>query len=110
MKVEIENVDEIIEKEVIPFTMIDKVPTFPGCPENDKSCFNKKMQQHFQKEFDAELPNSLKLSPGKKRIIMLFFNIVVRDTVGAGSKPALKQNKIVINNTRAGLEPAPTSI
>ena len=64
--------NEIIEKEVIPFTMIDKAPTFPGCPENDKSCFNKKMQKHFQKEFDAELPNSLKLSPGKKRIIMLF--------------------------------------
>ena len=64
--------NEIIEKEVIPFTMIDKAPTFPGCPENDESCFNKKMQQHFQKEFDAELPNSLKLSPGKKRIIMLF--------------------------------------
>jgi bla regulator protein BlaR1 len=71
-KNQIQTKNEIIEKEVIPFTMIDKVPTFPGCPENDKSCFNKKMQQHFQKEFDAELPNSLKLSPGKKRIIMLF--------------------------------------
>ena len=71
-KHQIQTKNEIIEKEVIPFTMIDKVPTFPGCPENDKSCFNKKMQQHFQKEFDAELPNSLKLSPGKKRIIMLF--------------------------------------
>ena len=71
-KQQIQTKNEIIEKEVIPFTMIDKVPTFPGCPENDKSCFNKKMQQHFQKEFDAELPNSLKLSPGKKRIIMLF--------------------------------------
>ena len=64
--------NEIIEKEVIPFTMIDKAPTFPGCPENDKSCFNKKMQQHFQKEFDVNLTDSLKLSPGKKRIIMLF--------------------------------------
>lgn len=71
-KHQIQTKNEIIEKEVIPFAMIDKVPTFPGCPENDKSCFNKKMQQHFQKEFDAELPNSLKLSPGKKRIIMLF--------------------------------------
>ena len=71
-KQQIQTKNEIIEKEVIPFTMIDKAPTFPGCPENDESCFNKKMQQHFQKEFDAELPNSLKLSPGKKRIIMLF--------------------------------------
>ena len=71
-KHQIQTKNEIIEKEVIPFKIIDKAPTFPGCPENDKSCFNKKMQKHFQKEFDAELPNSLKLSPGKKRIIMLF--------------------------------------
>ena len=71
-KHQIQTKNEIIEKEVIPFAMIDKVPTFPGCPENDKSCFNKKMQQHFQKEFDVNLTDSLKLSPGKKRIIMLF--------------------------------------
>ena len=64
--------NEIIEKEVIPFAMIDKVPTFPGCPENDKSCFNNKIRQHFQKEFNVNLTDSLKLSPGKKRIIMLF--------------------------------------
>ena len=71
-KHQIQTKNEIIEKEVIPFAMIDKVPTFPGCPENDKSCFNKKMQQHFQKEFNVNLTDSLKLSPGKKRIIMLF--------------------------------------
>ena len=71
-KNQIQTKNEIIEKEVIPFTMIDKVPTFPGCPENDKSCFNKKIQQHFQKEFNVNLTDSLKLSPGKTRIIMLF--------------------------------------
>jgi hypothetical protein len=69
---EIQTTTVISADDGIPFTMIEKAPTFPGCPENDKSCFNKKMQKHFQKEFDAELHNSLKLSPGKKRIIMLF--------------------------------------
>ena len=98
-KNQIQTKNEIIEKEVIPFTMIDKVPTFPGCPENDKSCFNKKMQQHFQKEFDAELPNSLKLSPGKKRIIMLFKINKEGAIVGIKTKaphPALQEEAVRI--------------
>ena len=98
-KQQIQTKNEIIEKEVIPFTMIDKVPTFPGCPENDKSCFNKKMQQHFQKEFDAELPNSLKLSPGKKRIIMLFKINKEGAIIGIKAKaphPALQEEAVRI--------------
>ncbi len=62
--------EEVIED--VPFTIIEDVPVFPGCTNNDKKCFNKKMQQHFQKEFNVNLTDSLKLSPGKKRIIMLF--------------------------------------
>jgi bla regulator protein BlaR1 len=91
--------NEIIEKEVIPFTMIDKAPTFPGCPENDKSCFNKKMQQHFQKEFDVNLTDSLKLSPGKKRIIMLFKINKEGAIVGIKTKaphPALQEEAVRI--------------
>jgi len=30
------------------------------------------MQRHFGKKFDTDLPNELGLSPGRKRIIMLF--------------------------------------
>lgn len=30
------------------------------------------MQKHFSRKFDADLPNKLGLSPGKKRLIMLF--------------------------------------
>ena len=71
-KDQIQTKTEIIEEESIPFIILDKAPTFPGCSENDKSCFNKKIQQHFQKEFNVNLTDSLKLSPGKKRIIMLF--------------------------------------
>ena len=91
--------NEIIEKEVIPFTMIDKAPTFPGCPENDESCFNKKMQQHFQKEFDVNLTDSLKLSPGKKRIIMLFKINKEGAIVGIKTKaphPALQEEAVRI--------------
>ena len=98
-KHQIQTKNEIIEKEVIPFAMIDKVPTFPGCPENDKSCFNKKMQQHFQKEFDVNLTDSLKLSPGKKRIIMLFKINKEGAIVGIKTKaphPALQEEAVRI--------------
>lgn len=70
---EVEEVEEVIED--VPFTIIEDVPVFPGCKGNKaalKKCFNKKMQKHFAKKFDSELPNELGLSSGKKRLIMLF--------------------------------------
>lgn len=70
---EVEEVEEVIED--VPFTIIEDVPVFPGCKGNKsqlKACFNKKMQKHFAKKFDSDLPNELGLSPGKKRMIMLF--------------------------------------
>ena len=68
-------IEEEIEKDVLMINLVQKVPVFPGCEGNNqelKDCFNKKMQQHFQKKFDADLPNELGLSPGKKRVIMIF--------------------------------------
>jgi len=70
---EVEEVEEVVED--VPFTIIEDVPVFPGCKGNKtelKKCFNKKMQKHFAKKFDSDLPNELGLSPGKKRLIMLF--------------------------------------
>jgi protein TonB len=70
---EVEEVEEVIED--VPFTIIEDVPVFPGCKGGKaelKKCFNKKMQKHFARKFDSELPNELGLSSGKKRLIMLF--------------------------------------
>ena len=70
---EVEEAEEVIED--VPFTIIEDVPVFPGCKGSKaelKKCFNKKMQKHFGKKFDSDLPNELGLSPGKKRLIMLF--------------------------------------
>ena len=70
---EVEEAEEVIED--VPFTIIEDVPVFPGCKGTKaqlKACFNKKMQKHFSKKFDSDLPNELGLSPGKKRLIMLF--------------------------------------
>lgn len=70
---EVEEAEEVIED--VPFTIIEDVPVFPGCKGNKKqlkTCFNKKMQKHFAKKFNSDLPNELGLSPGKKKIIMVF--------------------------------------
>lgn len=74
---DIVEVDEPVEDlvEDVPFAIIEDVPVFPGCTGDNealKACFNKKMQKHFVKKFDSDLPNELGLSPGKKRLIMLF--------------------------------------
>ena len=97
---EVEEVEEVIED--VPFTIIEDVPVFPGCKGNKtelKACFNKKMQKHFQKKFDADLPNDLGLSPGKKRIIMLFKIDKNGDIVGIRAKaphPKLQKEAIRI--------------
>ena len=88
--------------EDVPFTIIEDVPVFPGCKGNKKelkSCFNKKMQQHFGRKFNADLPNDLGMSPGKKRIIMLFKINKVGDIVDIRAKaphPRLEKEAIRI--------------
>jgi len=71
--VEIEEVEEVIED--VSFMIIEDVPVFPGCKGNKKQlkdCFSKKVQKHFSRKFDADLPNELGLSPGKKRVFIAF--------------------------------------
>ena len=71
--VEVEEVEEVIED--VSFMIIEDVPVFPGCKGNKKQlkdCFSKKVQKHFSRKFDADLPNELGLSPGKKRVFIAF--------------------------------------
>jgi hypothetical protein len=63
---------EVLEEESIAFMKLDKAPTFPGCPEGDKDCFNKEIQKHFFKNFNSQIANQLGLKSGKNRMIMLF--------------------------------------
>jgi len=61
--------------ENVPFMVLETVPTFPGCSgDNDelRACFNKKMQRHFSKKFNADILGELGLSPGKKSVVMQF--------------------------------------
>jgi periplasmic protein TonB len=71
--VEVEEAEEVVED--VSFMIIEDVPVFPGCKGNKaelKKCFSEKVQKHFSRKFDAELPNELGLSPGRKRVYIAF--------------------------------------
>jgi beta-lactamase regulating signal transducer with metallopeptidase domain len=72
MKMSFNPDEEVEEKEEISFLEINKAPTFPGCESGDKDCFSLNIQKHFIKNFDATLPKTLGLSPGKKRVFISF--------------------------------------
>ena len=63
---------EKVETERVSFMSIDKAPTFPGCETGDKKCFSTSVQKHFIKNFDGDLPKTLGLSAGKKRVFIGF--------------------------------------
>jgi protein TonB len=97
---EVEEVEEVVED--VPFAIIEEVPIFPGCKGNKKElrkCFNKKMQKHFSKKFDSDLPNELGISPGRKRLSMQFRvdpNGDVVDVKALAPHPKLKKEVIRI--------------
>ena len=71
--VEIQEVEEVVED--VSFMIIEDVPVFPGCKgsKNElKACFSKMVQKHFSRKFDADLPNELGLSAGRKRVFIGF--------------------------------------
>jgi len=70
---EVEEVEEVVED--VSFMIIEDVPVFPGCKGNKKelkACFSKMVQKHFSRKFDADLPNELGLSSGRKRVFIGF--------------------------------------
>ena len=71
--VEVKIVEKIIED--VNFMVIEDAPVFPGCKGSKdqlKKCFNKNVQKHFSKKFDADLPNELGLTAGRKRVFIGF--------------------------------------
>lgn len=77
--VKTENIQEVNEDEVvvddIPFAVIEEVPVFPGCKGSKaekKACFNTQISLIVQKNFRGEIAQDLGLSPGVKKIFVLF--------------------------------------
>ena len=66
---------EFYEDGTVPFASVETVPVFPGCEgSNDvlKKCLQEKITEHVSTNFNANLANSLGLTPGIKRIFVMF--------------------------------------
>lgn len=64
---------DAIKGDDVPFAIVDNVPVFPGCEGKDpKACLNRGIQEFVAKEFNADIAQTLGLSPGKKKIYVQF--------------------------------------
>ena len=71
--IEVEEEEEVMED--VPFAMIEDVPVYPGCKGNKaklRACLQEKIQKLVMKKFNSELASDLGLSPGVKRIFVMF--------------------------------------
>jgi protein TonB len=107
--VEIEEAEEVIED--VNFMIIEDAPVFPGCKGSKKElkdCFSQMVQKHFSRKFDADLPNELGLSPGKKRVFIGFKidrqgNIV--NIQARAPHPKIKEEVIKVMNLLPKMKP-----
>ncbi len=72
VKIDVVDETEKIYEENIPFAVVEKTPTFPGCEDGDKKCLNLSLTKLVQENFDSKLTNTLGLKPGEKRIYVQF--------------------------------------
>ncbi len=101
---------EPVTEDVI-FIAVEDVPVFPGC-KGDRAaltkCFSEKVQKHFARKFDAELPSELGLSSGKKRVhigfkIDKFGNVI--DIKALAPHPKIKKEVIKVMKLLPKMQP-----
>ncbi|REE82855.1 TonB-like protein [Lutibacter oceani] len=66
---------QYIEGESVPFAMVENVPIFPGCAgteEEMRQCLQENITKHINVNFNTQMANNLGLSPGVKRIFVMF--------------------------------------
>jgi len=71
--IEVEEEEEVMED--VPFAIIEDVPVFPGCTGNKaklRQCLQDKITKHVNRKFNSDLASDLGLSPGVKRIFVMF--------------------------------------
>lgn len=72
--VEIDEPQDIIED--VPYDFVEEAPVFKGCEglskEENKACFDKKMKQFVQGNFDVDLANEIGLRSGNHKIFTQF--------------------------------------
>ncbi|WP_397364816.1 energy transducer TonB [Olleya sp. R77988] len=65
------------QPEEVPYSIIENVPRYKGCPailsnEIAKKCMSAKVSKHVSSHFNGNLASSLDLSPGIKKIYVFF--------------------------------------
>ena len=71
--IEVEEEEEVMED--VPFAIIEDVPVYPGCKGNKdqlRACLQEKITKHVNRRFNSDLASDLGLSPGVKRIFVMF--------------------------------------
>jgi protein TonB len=71
--IEVEEEEEVMED--VPFAIIEDVPIFPGCKGSKaelKACLQDKITKHVNRKFNSDLASDLGLSPGVKKIFVMF--------------------------------------
>lgn len=74
-KIEIEPINPQVEVESIPFAIIENVPVFPGCEGTEielKACLQENIANYVSANFNSELAKGLKLTPGLKKVFVMF--------------------------------------
>ena len=59
----------------LSFAVIEEVPVYPGCEGSKaqlRTCLQDKITKHVSKNFNADLATDLGLTPGVKRIFVMF--------------------------------------
>ena len=76
---EIEAIEEVVEEEEIiedvPFTVIEEAPLFPGCTgtkAQKKQCFQDRIREHVNQNFNAHLASEIGLDQGIKKVYVQF--------------------------------------
>ncbi len=112
--IEIENIEEVEEEEIvenIPFAIVEEVPVYPGCKgtkAQKRQCLQDKIKIHVNKKYNLELPQELGLSPGKKKVFVLFKidkNGNVTDARARGPHKRLEKEAIRVVNLLPKMTP-----
>lgn len=77
--VDVQDIQDVSDEEDVvedvPFAIIEDVPVYPGCKGNKKklrACLQSKISKLINRKFNADLASDLGLSPGVKRIFVMF--------------------------------------
>jgi protein TonB len=113
--VEMDDIEEVVEEEEvekdIPFAIIEDPPVFPGCKgtkEEKKKCLQEKITQHVAKNYNTNLSKDLGLTPGKKKVYVIFKinkNGEVQDTRARGPHARLEKEAVRVVNMLPTMTP-----